>query len=367
MRKPLPRASPAPPGSLAAALATVPDPRQPFGWRPEYPPIPLVALLQLAVAAILCGARSLYAIAQWGRERLEDDPALLLALGLPPGRSPCVATLHRVCKALDVAAFEQAVGQWLTQTGVRPADPLALDGKTLRGMHGEALPGVQLLAAYAHQAQTVLAQVRVAAQGQEVAAAQEVLSEVPLQDRLVTGDAALTQRNVCTQIVAAGGDYLFPVKENQPQLRADLELAFSPVAGTRSGRHRAAGRPRLGGGGLAGAGGHLDSDDRSRAEGAPWAPGSAPAVAAGGPGAQWLRRQCGQRGCAVAPPGTDRAGGAAPDARAPWPGGQAGGQCGLRHHQCPTRARRCGQAAAGLAGTLGDREQAALGARCHLG
>lgn len=34
MRKALPQALPAAPGTLAAALAQVPDPRQPYGWRP---------------------------------------------------------------------------------------------------------------------------------------------------------------------------------------------------------------------------------------------------------------------------------------------------------------------------------------------
>src|SRR5207247_5490047 len=106
-RKAVPRAGPAAPGSLAAALAEVPDPRHPYGWRPAYPPLPLVGLLHSTVAAILCGAKSLNAIAQWGRERVEDDPAFLVSLGLPPGRSPCVATLHRVFKGLDVAAFER--------------------------------------------------------------------------------------------------------------------------------------------------------------------------------------------------------------------------------------------------------------------
>jgi hypothetical protein len=72
MRKGIPGCGPAPPGSLAAALAAVPDPRRPYGWNPARAPLPLVGLLQFAVAAILCGARSLYAMAQWGRERLEE-------------------------------------------------------------------------------------------------------------------------------------------------------------------------------------------------------------------------------------------------------------------------------------------------------
>ena len=230
-RKPVPAGPDAPPGSLAAALATVPDPRRPYGWRPAHAPIPLVALLQVTVAATLCGARSLYAIAQWAEDRRSDAPALLEALGVPPGRRPCVATLHRVFKALDVQAFEAALGQWLRATGVARTDPLAIDGKTLRGIHGEALPGVHLVAAYAQQAGAILGQLQTGGKGQELAAAQALLAQVPLAGRLVTTDALLTQREVAQQVVDGGGDYLLPVKDNQPTLHADLAVAFSPLAG----------------------------------------------------------------------------------------------------------------------------------------
>jgi hypothetical protein len=230
-RKPLPTGPDAPPGSLAAALATVPDPRRPYGWHPTHAPIPLVALLQVTVAATLCGARSLYAIAQWAEDRRQDAPALLEALGVPPGRRPCVATLHRVFKALDVQAFEAALGQWLSATGVARTDPLAIDGKTLRGIHGEAIPGVHLVAAYTHRAGAILGQLQTAGKGQELAAAQALLAQVPLAGRLVTTDALLTQREVAQQVVDGGGDYLLPVKANQPTLHADLATAFSPLAG----------------------------------------------------------------------------------------------------------------------------------------
>lgn len=244
MGKSIPEAPRPPPGSLAAALEAVPDPRRPRGWRPDYPPVPLGALLQATVAAVLCGARSLYAVAQWVRERAADDPALLGALGFPLGRSTCVATLHRVYKALDVDAFEAAVGQWLAQTGVAPDDPLALDGKTLRGVRGhveqgEYVPGAHLVAAYAHGAQAVLAQLRTTGKGQELAAAAQVLTQVPLAGRVVTGDALLTQREFCAQVVDAGGDYVLPVKDNQPALRESLERAFPPgaLAAERPRRH----------------------------------------------------------------------------------------------------------------------------------
>jgi hypothetical protein len=251
VRKAVPSGPVAPAGSLAEALADVPEPRRPYGWRPGREPLPLVGLLQVTVAATLCGARSQAAIVQWARERLEDRPAALEALGLPPGRRPSAATLHRVYKALDVAAFERALGGWLARTEVRPVEAVAVDGKALRGAHGPDVPGVHLVAAYAHGAGEVLAQVAAPGKGHELAAATALLADLPLAGRVVTGDALLTQRAICAQVVAAGGEYLLPVDENQPALRAEVEEAFSPLAGARARRpgrrRRRAGRPALAG------------------------------------------------------------------------------------------------------------------------
>ena len=66
-------------------------------------------------------------------------------------------------KDLDVAAFEAEVGNWLANSGVEADDPLSLDGKTLRGVHGQEIPGVHLVSAYASRAGAVLAQVAAAA------------------------------------------------------------------------------------------------------------------------------------------------------------------------------------------------------------
>jgi len=90
--------------------------------------------------------------------------------------------------------------------GVAPTDPLALDGKSLRGIHVNEVPGVHLVAAYAHEARAVVAQIRTEGKGQELAAAKEVLDQVSLEGRLVTGDALLTQREVNEKLVQRGGE-----------------------------------------------------------------------------------------------------------------------------------------------------------------
>lgn len=223
------------PVTLAEALKAVPEFRRQHLREHE-----LVAVLQIAVAAMLCGAKSQYAVAQWAKERLEDAPELLEALGCKPGKCPSHPTIHRVFKGLEVGAFERVLGEWLAQTGVSPDEPLAVDGKTLRGIHGEELPGVHLVAVYALKAGVVLAQMTAGGKGTELPAVKAALAEVDLRGKVVMGDALQTQREVCEQIVAGGGDYLFPVKENQPTLLSDLVDAFSPA---RSETGAGGGRP----------------------------------------------------------------------------------------------------------------------------
>jgi hypothetical protein len=222
-----------PRGSLAEAFRRVPDPRRPYGWRPDYPPLPLVSLLLLIVAALLCGAKSLSAIAQWGRERQADRPDLLLALGFPPGHSPALVTLHRLVRRLDVNAFEQALALWLTQTGVSPDEPIALDGQTLRAVAASAVPGSHVVSVYTQQAQAVLAQIIVPNKGHEQPAVDHLLTQIPLKGRLVTFDALRTHRDVCLLIEEAGGAVLAPVKANQATLLVELHQIFSPLAAAR--------------------------------------------------------------------------------------------------------------------------------------
>lgn len=48
--------------------------------------------------------------------------------------------------------------------------------------------------------------------------------------RVVTTDTLHTHAGVAQRISAAGGDYLLPVKDNQPRLREDIALVFASAA-----------------------------------------------------------------------------------------------------------------------------------------
>lgn len=182
--------------TLLEALAEVPDPRSAHGRR-----YALSALLGLAVCAMLCGARSLSAIAQWGRDH---GPKALRPLGFTREGMPCVATFHLLFKVLDRAAFERVLTHWfLKQTG--GAGTVSVDGKSLRGSWHDAVPGVHLVAAFSQKYGIALGQVATADKGGEVAAARALLESLPIAGMLITGDAQFTQRELAKTVGEKGG------------------------------------------------------------------------------------------------------------------------------------------------------------------
>jgi DDE family transposase len=213
--------------SLVEALAAVPDPRDPRGVRP-----PLSAILSLTVVAVLAGMKGLSAIAQFGRDH---GPALAHALGFTRGKTPAKSCLSDLFRILDVASLEDALGRWLQARVADGWQAIALDGKTLRGSADGEVPGVHLLSAFVPAAAAVRGQLRVDAKTNEHKAALRLLGVLPLQGKVVTGDAMFTHRDVAAEIRRGGGDYVLIVKDNQPELKGPIEAAlhadadFSPL------------------------------------------------------------------------------------------------------------------------------------------
>lgn len=61
----------------------------------------------------------------------------------------------------------------------------------------------------------------------EAKAALTLLKSLVLEDKVVVGDAMFCQREVCERILDSGSDYFVVVKDNQPTLRRDVQLAFA--------------------------------------------------------------------------------------------------------------------------------------------
>jgi len=210
---------------LLELLAEIPDFRQAQGRRH-----PLSAILALSVAAMLCGYRSYGAIAEWGRNYGTE---MLRALGFTHDTSPCAATLNTVLRGLDTVVVERLLGQWaesvLSATAAPPntLEAIAIDGKTLRGTRRQKAPGAHLLSALGHRLGLTVWQQAVADKTNEIGAIGDVLSALVLENRVITMDALLTQRDVAATIIDGGGDYVMIVKGNQPTLQEEIATLFA--------------------------------------------------------------------------------------------------------------------------------------------
>src|SRR6266699_1305687 len=121
--------------ALLMVLAAVPDPRARRGVRHR-----LAVILTLAVCAVLAGARSFTAIAEWAADA---DQATLDGLGVT-GLLPCESTFRRTLQNLDADALDDAAGAWAQQrTAPAPGARrvIAVAGKTLRGSAAAGRPG----------------------------------------------------------------------------------------------------------------------------------------------------------------------------------------------------------------------------------
>ncbi len=214
---------------LLSLLASVPDPRDPRGLQHRLP-----AILAVGLAAVLAGARSFVAIGEW----VAHQPAhALTPLGVP-GRVPGESTIRRAFTRLEADTLDLILGAYLwTRTSVAGGRRIiALDGKTVRGARTKTKTAPHLVAAYDHRAGAVLGQVAVTAKSNEIPAVQGLLRLFDLDGAVVTLDAMHTQTDTANLITAAGGDYVFTVKGNQPTLHAackDLPWAKVP-AGQRT-------------------------------------------------------------------------------------------------------------------------------------
>ena len=185
--------------------------------------LPLPAVLAIAIAAMLAGANDLRAIFRWGR-RLKPEALALFGID----RAPCHATYFYVFRSLDGDALAKALGDFARGTG-EPGH-IAIDGKTLKGSLRLDAKALHVVSAFATELSAVIGDLVVEPDQNEITAALALLKDLDLEGMIITGDAIFCQREICRTIKDGKGDYLFVVKDNQPELKADIAESFGDLS-----------------------------------------------------------------------------------------------------------------------------------------
>jgi len=185
----------------------------------------LETVLMLVVLAKLCGEDTPFGMAEWAKHR-QEELVKLLCLSRPS--LPSHHTYRRIlAQKIYAEEVERLVGEY-NQQG-KHGNVYALDGKAVRGMRKKDEEGNEyLLSVYDVEQAKVMSQVDVGRKENEITKAPKALQMVEIAQKVVTGDAMHTQRGLVTQILEAQGDYVLPVKENQPQLYKNIRSLFAP-------------------------------------------------------------------------------------------------------------------------------------------
>lgn len=152
--------------------------------------------------AVLSGANGLKEMARWMAEQGE---ALAARFALKRGQVPSYGTIRRILAGIDVGSFEQALQGWaqaaVSEQSEEAWQGIAIDGKKVRHSADQGQPVLQLLSAFSHRPQVVLAQRAVKNKTNEIPEARQMLETLAVEGTVVTVDALHTQRQTAQQLV----------------------------------------------------------------------------------------------------------------------------------------------------------------------
>lgn len=197
-------------------FADIDDPRSPRNQRH-----PLFMLIGTTLLASLAGIDSFSGFADF-TEAHHD--ALSEYFDFPYGY-PSHDTYQRLWDAIAPSQFYKSFLLFTSSLKQLTQTFINLDGKAIR--HSGSEKALHIVTAWCHANQLVLAQEKVDSKSNEITALPKLIELLDLKGRIVTIDAMGAQREICSQIIAQGGDYVISLKGNQGTLHQDVAEYFS--------------------------------------------------------------------------------------------------------------------------------------------
>jgi len=187
---------------------------------------PLEEILFLCISAVISGMDDWTSINMFGRLKL---PWLRQYLPYKHG-IPSHDVLGKVFAVLDPVQFSACFRNWVNSMAeLTGGEVVAIDGKTIRGSDDKSLEksALHVVSAYASGNRLCLGQETVTEKSNEITAIPALLKLLTVKDCIITIDAMGCQKSIAGTIIEKEADYILMVKDNQQELKEQVEKVFT--------------------------------------------------------------------------------------------------------------------------------------------
>lgn len=221
------------------SFCTLPDPRRTTKGNLVYS---LEEILFLTISASICGCNTWITIAEYGR--LKQD---WFRKFYPYKRMPSHDAISDLFSALNPKIFAECFINWVNEIAIKTdSKVVAIDGKTVKGAasKGNKFP-LHIVSAFCTKNRLCMGQQSVAEKSNEITAIPKLLELLTLDGCIVTIDAMGCQRDIAKKIREQKADYILQVKDNQKDLKEQMEDIFNSKACRKSNTTTTMGHGRI--------------------------------------------------------------------------------------------------------------------------
>lgn len=215
-------------GLYALIDAEVTDARNSGGRRYR-----LATILGLLICGILAGEKTCAGIARWA-QTLKTSQRRQLGCTIRAGGKipvPSANTYRYVLQDLDPGQLEHLIRRWCEITGLNvDTTTIAIDGKVLRGSATDDTPACAQLNMYDSQRDIPLGQKAIPEKTTEVTAIRDLIEHQDIDDRVITVDAAHTNRTTMDAMVEKGGSRFASSKATRLVFTTGSKMPSAPQA-----------------------------------------------------------------------------------------------------------------------------------------
>lgn len=187
----------------------------------------LNTIFSLSIIAVLCGIKSWEQIAMFGRLRQKELSDIIDFKNGVPSHD----TIERVYSIIKPEAFHSCFVAWTKALQENKKGLISIDGKVSRNSNDKYknIAPLYLVNAWASKNKLVLGQFKTDGKGHEIAGIKALLEILDIKNSIVSIDAIGCQKEIISQIVEKGADYIIAVKDNQERLREDITSSFAII------------------------------------------------------------------------------------------------------------------------------------------